>query len=212
MIAQVDICNLALTHLGVKTISSMTEPSVAGQKCNLFFEPARNTALRAHDWNFARRIDALATLANETYLGWPYVYQVPANCLALREIRIQTSIPPEFGGRCFPGSGLDLFTNGPLRFEEFLSSQSTKAVACQVSPAYARYTQIIEDTTLFDPLFDEALSYKLAAMLAKPLTGDNELASAMQNVYAAMVSEAQRANKTEGTERLPRVSSFESVR
>jgi hypothetical protein len=60
--------------------------------------------------------------------------------------------------------------------------------------AYLEYTSDIIDTTLFDNSFIEALKYNLAAKLAKPLTGNDNLKKDMIQLYIAAIDTAKRNN------------------
>ena len=56
MATEVDICNLALAHLGDDaTIASINPPegSAQAEKAARFYPIARNTLLELHSWNFA---------------------------------------------------------------------------------------------------------------------------------------------------------------
>ena len=70
MISQVEICNLALTHLGVKTITLLTEPSEGARRIKAVYDSTRDSVLRAHNWNFAGKTEALAEISGEPTLGW----------------------------------------------------------------------------------------------------------------------------------------------
>ena len=58
MATEVDICNLALAHLGDDaTIASLSPPegSAQAEKAARFYPIARNTLLEMHTWNFASK-------------------------------------------------------------------------------------------------------------------------------------------------------------
>jgi len=66
MASIVDICNLALSHLGDSaTVSSIDPPEGSAQAdlCARFFPIALASLLEAHSWGFATRRVALAPLA-----------------------------------------------------------------------------------------------------------------------------------------------------
>ena len=68
MASVVDICNLALAHLGDDaTISSIDPPegSAQAEHCKRFYTSARDTLLQLHPWNFASKRIALAELGDE---------------------------------------------------------------------------------------------------------------------------------------------------
>ena len=64
MASNLQICNLALSHIGsrafIQDLSSDT--SVEARYCNLLFDDARQAVLRdaPHGWGFAYKVEALA--------------------------------------------------------------------------------------------------------------------------------------------------------
>ena len=70
MASEVDICNLALGHLGDNaTVSSISPPegSAQAEHCARFYPLARDALLEMGYWNFAMRRVALAQLT----MNWP---------------------------------------------------------------------------------------------------------------------------------------------
>jgi len=53
MASQVDICNLALTAIGHKTIANIEEQTEAARKCKVYYQPVVDETLRAYNWNCA---------------------------------------------------------------------------------------------------------------------------------------------------------------
>ena len=90
MASEVDICNLALSHIGASaTISSLTEASEEAFHCNLLFADTRDTLLRSFPWVFATRHIALSDVGTPPG-NWAYRYSYPNDCLFAREI-LQTN-------------------------------------------------------------------------------------------------------------------------
>jgi hypothetical protein len=87
-----------------------------------------------------------------------------------------------------------------------------KVIACNYQSAYIDYTYQLTDTTLFDKAFVIALSFLLAAQIAKPLTGDDEIAKTMLQIYGSLVSDAARMNDIERCLKSKQSSSFEDAR
>ena len=87
MPSPVDICNLALAHVGDQSRVASIEPpeaSVQAKACALFYPIARDTALgNGHAWSFAtRRISPASVDSITSAPPWQYAYAVPADCLA----------------------------------------------------------------------------------------------------------------------------------
>ena len=89
MASEVDICNLALGHLGDNaTVASLNPPegSVQAQHCARFYPIARDALLEMAYWNFSMRRVALPSLA----MDWPeykYAYALPGDVLNIIAIQ-----------------------------------------------------------------------------------------------------------------------------
>lgn len=196
MISKVDICNLALSHIGARSITSLDESTEQARQCSLLFETCRDSVLRAHEWNFATRIKPLAQIANEEAVGWTFVYQYPTKCLYIRRLFTEATVK----------------SAKPDEFKQVIASGNTRAIAANIEGAYIEYTEQVVDPAAYDTAFVEALSYKLAAELAQPLTGKAELSTAMLSVYRAMIEDAKRANASEGYEEPVKSSDYVDAR
>lgn len=194
--SNVQICNLALGHLGQKAITSLSESSNNARKCSTFFESARDSVLRAAAWNFSTSERALALIDDETLLGWDYIYARPSNALFVRKVYNEYTLESKVGDE----------------FKEFKASSGQLAIACDVENAYAEITVQVTDPNDFDENFIEALSFKLASFLAKPLTGDMKIEERMDTKYKLLIGEAQKINYSEGKPKNNNVSSYVSAR
>ena len=89
MASEVEICNLALGHLGdTATVASLDPPegSAQAEHCARFYPIARDMMLQAHAWNFATRRIQLAQLGEAPY-GWAYSYARPFGALDVFDIQ-----------------------------------------------------------------------------------------------------------------------------
>jgi hypothetical protein len=60
-ITPVEICNLALAHLGEAPITALEDDTNSGRACTRIYALARQELLRSHRWNFACKRVTLAT-------------------------------------------------------------------------------------------------------------------------------------------------------
>lgn len=169
MADETSICNLALGRIGDERIISMDDASQSARYCKLFYSQTRDEVLRSHPWNFAIRRDTLTALASTPPFGWDYQYQIPSDLLRLLQFNGWDAWEP-----------LDLYE---IESGKLLTDEST---------AQIRYIFQITDTTLFDPLFTEALSLKLASKLSRPLTGTQALGEAILGEYQKMTAPLAR--------------------
>ena len=186
MATEIDICNLALAHLGDDaTIASIKPPegSAQAEHAARFYPIARNTLLETHTWNFAAKRASLATTTNTTE-QWEYAYVAPADMMTPLAI-ISPTAQNDYSTRMSSGDTLGGIT----------SNYSPTIVAGHYTPqqfavegdyiytnqenAILRYQSLITDSTKFSPLFVVALSWHLAAMMAGPIIkGDQGMAEA----------------------------------
>jgi len=147
MASIIEICNLALQNISQRTITSLDARTNEGKQCAQRYEHARDVTLQMSWWGFAKGVAALPNL-DAAPVEWAYAYQLPPDLIACRYI-----VSPVPRQRVpFEQSGRELWTNhGP---------ETTLA-----------YTKRVVDPTQFSPLFIDALSWRIAADIAVPLTG-----------------------------------------
>jgi hypothetical protein len=176
MASAVDICNLALAHLGNRAQVVAIDPvdgSVEADYCARFYPIARDEILELGDWSFARSREELAQLSVNPSNLWSYAYSLPSDCLVPRRIITGNAALYEDDSADFEVEGSTLLTN--------------KETATLI------YTRPVTDPTKFSTSFVVAVSYKLAAYLTGPvLRGEAGATTAakMHQVAATKVAEA----------------------
>jgi hypothetical protein len=175
--SEVQICNIALTRLGLSMISALTENTKSGRLCSLHYEPSRDAVLRAHPWNFAvKRVD-LASEVDEP--PFEYTYQFPLPSDFLKMVRTEDESANYVDDYRIEGGKL-------------LSNSDTVAI---------EYIARISDVALFDPLFVDLLAQRLAAELAISFTDTQSMAQGFWQVYNQKLAEARGVDAQEGTPR-----------
>ena len=88
MASKTEICNLAISHLGVgKEIANFeTERSEVAAACRRYYDIALQTMLTEFDWGFATRYVTLGLEEIEPNSEWRYSYRYPHDCLKVRRI------------------------------------------------------------------------------------------------------------------------------
>lgn len=195
MITKIDICNLALAHLGQEPISSLTQDEEKARRCNLFFEPVKREVLRTHNWAFAGSLVSLSLLAHYPHTPWPYRYAYPKDCLFLRKVYAKENPAQSYA------------------FKEIYEQDiHARVILCGAEQAQAEYTRDVKDESLFDPAFVKVFSLALAADLAVTLTADVALAQKILQKYTLSLEEARRCNMTENFDIHHSKSAFVEVR
>lgn len=85
MATEIDICNLALSHLRVASIVAFADATTRAGACSTHYAVTRDAVLREHAWGFAKKRRVLV-LIEDTYAGWDYSYLYPADCMSAHEI------------------------------------------------------------------------------------------------------------------------------
>jgi len=181
MASEIDICNLALAHVGGRAIESFTEGTKEAIECRRFYEIDRNAVLEDHDWNFARKRLSLALLTEE-YSGWEYAYAWPTDCLAPRVI--------------YNPAGWDA---EEIRFE--VASDSTgsqRVILTDQAEAELIYTMKVTVVNLYDNQFIQALALRLASDLAQTIRAKPELRVMLLKDYDVELGKVKTKQSNEG--------------
>jgi len=195
--SQIEICNMALSHLGVSTyIAQMNERSKEANVCRLFFDAVRDTALEAFDWSFARRYVNLA-LSNEQAPNWQYAYAYPSDCVKPRRI----VIPGRRNPRADQRIPFEVATIDGKRF-----------ILTDVEDAQLAYTMRVTDPNLFSASFVDVMSALLASRIAMPLSVSTTIARQAAQVAADALDNAVASDAGTGQEDPPQESEFISAR
>lgn len=181
MASVVDICNLALSHVGDSAnVASISPPDGSKQAalCSQFYPVARDEALEAHTWSCATVRAAGAVVTNQS-TSWAYAYAQPANALRIvsvlptgyqdEETDTQAYILEQDGS----GNGV-IYTNTPS--------------------AILRFIVRVTDTTKFSTMLVMAISRRLASYLAGPLLKGKvgyQVGQAQNSAYDSTIGSAK---------------------
>lgn len=172
---QTEIANLALRKIGQARIVDINQGSNEALLILDSWTNARETALRAHPWNFALKQAQLTVSATVPLFHWTKAYPLPSDYMRLvsnNGILAGTKLP------CWEVAGGAILSNE--------------------SKAEIVYVRNEENCALWDSQFVEAFAFQIAAMIAPSLLGDGGAAAAlmMQNKFSAMLL-AMSDNKSE---------------
>lgn len=155
MASVVDLCNLALTHIGdpgVITGISPPDGSAQAARCAVLYPIARKNFLEAHDWHFAVKRATLADLDDATG-AWLFRYAVPGDFMRISKI-LQSSAelhePSE-----------------PFTIE--IDGSGSRTVLTNVEDVSAVYVFDQTDVTKYSATAFSALATLLASYLAGPI-------------------------------------------
>lgn len=171
----IEICNNALLDLGEDVIMSLGDGTKAASLCNHRWAAVRDAVLRAHPWNCAMSQAELAAASATPLWKWEFRYTLPTDFL--RVVRVV---------------GQD---GSPITDWEI---QGGVVFCNEESPIFISYVRRETDPKKYDALLDEALSARLAATLAYPLSGSTSLAQSYWQVYQDKLVEARGVDSREG--------------
>jgi hypothetical protein len=200
--SEVDICNLALGHLGDRaTVSSINPPegSAQAEHCARFYPLARDLVLEAHEWGFATKRANLALLTATAPPTFSYVYALPNDCRNIIDL-IDPNAPIFFpfdqdcnGAYGYNGSYIENWNfsgeTGVVPYELEVLTDGTNVIYTNLESAQIRYVASITDTTKFSAQVVDTIAWLLAAYLAGPvIKGDAGAAMSGQLMKAYQLS------------------------
>lgn len=159
MASKTDVANRALTKLGDARIIDLTDDSEAAIVLNSMFDTVRDAELRANNWNFSIKRDAIAALSSTPAFGFTYEYQIPGDCLRIIMV-------DEF----YVGYSLSNYRTMP---EEVYQIEGRKILTDIGAPLKIKYARSVTNVGDWDPLFVEYFACVLAYEACKRLANNN---------------------------------------
>lgn len=207
----VDICNVALSHIGDSAnVTSIDPPDGSAQAgyCATFLPVALAAILETHEWGFATVRSTSAPLASPIG-SWCFAYAYPANVvkmIAVLPACAMDDYSANFGGHPdwnspapdFRNPADNIYIPRPYAVEQ--DGQGDQIILTNECNAVFRYTINVSDPTKFSPLFVLALSYLLASMLAGPIIkGEDgiQVSGAMVTKYSGYLGPAMTSDATQ---------------
>jgi hypothetical protein len=209
MVANIDICNLALDHLGAEYITSLSEDTPQAIACNQQYDICRRSLLRAHPWNFASKRASLAEDVTTPAFGYDHRFTLPTDCLRVlaTEDQLNDNIitNPDFNGYLTVSNALAFPQADNYKIESgfLLSNSGTVSIS---------YIFNQTDVAKFDTTFIDVLALKLAWTICYKVTGNSSRRKDLMEEYKAMLVDAKSSDGQEGTKERVERSSWLSVR
>lgn len=151
---EVSICNLALSLIGNKTITSIENPYSTEEKiCSLWFDTTRKQALIEASPNFARARKYIPLSNIQNTFGFKNAYQKPTDCLKLLGIGETFKTTHNY---CVEGNYI------------YTDEKENNSIPI-------RYVKNITDVSLFTPEFIQYFAYCLAVNICYQLNKDNSV-------------------------------------
>lgn len=160
MTTPVDICNVALAHIGHRaTVISIDPPeaSIEAEYGATFWPTVRRSVLSSHSWSFATKRVSGATLAVTPPTPWTYAYAYPSN--ALRVFGVKE-----------PAATDDI----PYSDSKVGRQSDQRVIYTDVETAVIEYAVDVTDTLQYGPMLISALECLMAAKYAGPIIKGSE--------------------------------------
>lgn len=202
MATPVDVCNLALSHIGARAqVTSISPPdgSVEAGLCARFYPLARKEMLDSAAWSFATKRVALTQVSNPSS-AWLYAYAKPSDAVRLLRIPPFKLIEAQRDLTLWSEYVADIPTEaGSVRY-----ALEGDVILTDEEDAVLIYTADVMDSNKFTPSFVTALGMLVASYLAGPiLKGDVGAKTGVQWRQAAMnfasTAAARDANSSSDT-------------
>ncbi|MFA6051566.1 MAG: hypothetical protein WC762_03150 [Methylobacter sp.] len=187
--SDVDICNLALAHLGDEaSVTSINPPDQSPQAayCAKFYPISLAIALDDHNWGFATKTVTLALLTNPSSL-WTYCYALPSTFINVQALFDAASV----------GDVGRITGSNQQEYSVETDDLENSIIYTNQSNAMLKYTSFVSNPTKFSPAFIDALSWRLAAFLAGPIIrGDVGVSASLKcmQAYQAALSNAKESD------------------
>jgi len=182
--SEVDICNLALSHVKQRPVVQIDPPTSAAENlCAVWYHQVRRATLRGHVWNFAlKRVKLTPDPSAVPLFGFTHAYLKPSDWVRFigRYDDLGSKIVPDD----YELEGNYYYTNGE-------DSQSINI----------RYIYDHVHVSKFDPLFISLFAINLAIILAPNFSGTENRVKVLVELQKEIKAEA---TAIDGQERPPR--------
>ena len=190
MPSTVEVCNLALSHLGISVeIASLTERSEGARACNRFFDMARDITLRDFLWPFATEFKTLALVEEDPTDEWAYSYREPTESLFIRRIVSGSRTDDEESSIPY----------------KIIGDESGRLIYTDEADAIAEITAKRDTPAIWTSDFVMAVSFLLAGYIAPRVTAGDpyKLGARALQLYSLFRSNAKRTAANEESPDVP---------
>lgn len=198
----INICNIALKHLGMLEIGSLEDQTPQARACTRYFNIARTATLASHRWSFATVVEALTEMDEDDVSvdeqpDWTVFYEFPDNALAVWNVFNEATTDDKEA----------------QDFEvRYVPALAVKIICSDLDEAFVEYTYKVTDTTIYDNRFIDAFTYRLAALMAHDLTGDANMGIKFMQMFTAAINEAKRLDASHKRKKPPQSSGYVNSR
>lgn len=162
MTSKIELINSALRLIGDDEIESLSDPGFGAQLADTIYLDTYESLLAEHPWSFAFKEQWLSrlSLSPDRETGYQYAYQAPVDMIRIWQL---------FGNSDYTIVGDKIYSN--------------------LNKILCRYIHKVAESQL-PPHFAKAMTYKLAAEFAVPVTDNDNYAALYEQKYLMQVAKA----------------------
>lgn len=167
--SRLDIWNMALDELPTARVTALDDGSFEAETLSQAYQPALETLLEDHDYDFAVVRSTLAVVTNDRPAEWSYAYQIPDGLMRPRYLLPYGADYAASGNPTYPNFGrLRAYENvQPFRFS------GGKIYANLASGIFEFVTRNVTEDQ-FTAKFARALAIELASRVVMPIKKDRK--------------------------------------
>ncbi len=152
MATKTDIANVSLRRISEPRINDLdSDTTEEAIKARDVYDHLRKRLLRSHPWNFAVKRVELAQSSTAPAFGYDYAYPLPSGFLRVVSVHASDSTRDQIEYK------IETVT---------ISGTDTRCIVTNASDVYLRYIYDVENVSLMDESFQDALAEALARDLA----------------------------------------------
>ncbi len=175
MPSSTELVNLALIRVGGERITDLNDQnSTEAVIANVIYNNTRRALLRSHVWRFAIKKIELAQLVDAPEFEFTYAYSLPSDFIRIRQVYN-------------PNSNWQVIGN---------------QIHTDDNELFLEYVADITDVNLFDPLFSELFTLKLAYELAYKINADSSIKNQLMQEYQIKLKESVAISSKEQSNRI----------
>ncbi|MGI9251268.1 MAG: hypothetical protein ACR2PR_08730, partial [Pseudohongiellaceae bacterium] len=186
--SEVAIVNSALVKIGEGPITSLTQDTEAARAANRQYSIKRDELIRSYRWNFAIKRADLALDTETPAFGFDHQFRLPTDCLRVIGVFDERERLVNYTGTRLEWKMEIANINGENEPRLLATETVTKIF----------YLARIENTSLFDSQFSEALALRLALDLGYALSTGTRRNAELRQEFTEVIRQAKLSDAIEG--------------
>lgn len=176
-VSPIDICNIALAHIGDRRISRLDDDAATDDAlvryCAEFYDQARTEALETQNWSFAKKTAPMSRRTGVVTIGYSHAQVLPEDNLRLISLH-RGSIDPNTNAVNYSKTKIDKFE---IVGRDVWTDYETVGI---------KYIKDTTDPTEWSSHFRAAVARLLASFLAGPVADDPRMVTKQKEIYESV--------------------------